>query len=104
MYRALSAWRAAPRSHRRCACSRSDRHDVKLFGHFFLLEVRSDWIKSNYLFEDLDILIRRMTQKSCANRGQKSCPPVKAHHQLFESKLHKSVRYRQRAPTASRSA
>src|SRR5713226_6258656 len=69
---------------------------------FCLLEVRSDWTKSNYLFEDLDILIRRLMQKSCANRGQKFCRPVKAHDQLYESKLHTSVRYRQRVVTASR--
>src|SRR5260370_2603866 len=71
---------------------------------FCLLEVRSDWTKSNYLFEDLDILIRRLMQKSCANRGQKFCRPVKAHNQLYESKLHTSARYRQRVVTASRSA
>src|SRR5258708_4721180 len=102
-YRDLPSFRSAPRSHRRYARSRSDRHDVKLFGHFFLLEVRSDWTKSNYFFEDLDILIRRLMQKSCANRGQTFCGRVKADDHLYESKLHKSVRYRQRVVTASRS-
>src|SRR5258708_28195186 len=34
---------------------------------FSLLEVRSDWTKSNDLFADLDTLIRRLVQQSFSN-------------------------------------